>query len=183
MYYLDHRMSKDIDVFLYNPQYLNYFLPSLNSYLEGVATDYSNQANFIKIKLDSHEIDFIVSGNITGIKPKTEMINNFIFQMDHPFEIIAKKIFHRHDSFTIRDIFDLAMVYNSDGPNLINALSVIDTDIWKSLSARIKSLAQLEESTVAMKNIERLPNSKSIEEREFLLCNDFIDAIRCYGKL
>lgn len=182
MYFFNHRLSKDIDVFLDNPQHLNFFLPSLNGYLENIASDYSHLSNFIKIKLENHEIDFIVAKNITGIKPEAEIIDSYRVPMDRPIEIIAKKIFYRHESFTIRDVFDLAMVYNSDAPALVSSLSVIDENIFESLAKRIRNMAKLDMARIQMKNIDRLAGSKNIDGQEFSLCIEFVDAMCSHGK-
>lgn len=177
MYYLNHRISKDIDIFLDDPQYLNFFLPSLNGYLEHIALKYSNLSNFIKISLENHEIDFIVAGNITGIEPKTETIDGFTIKMDDPREIIAKKIFYRHDSFTFRDVFDLAVVFNCDNTGLISALSGIDDNIFEVLDKRINALWDFEKKNPQMEKINRLPDYEYLSGYEFEICSHFLNAI------
>lgn len=41
--------SKDIDIFLHDPQYLTMLSPKLNDTAESIASDYTEMSNFIKI--------------------------------------------------------------------------------------------------------------------------------------
>ena len=45
-----HRFSKDIDIFLPDPQYLGYLSPRLNETAESMTGDYVEQANFLKLQ-------------------------------------------------------------------------------------------------------------------------------------
>jgi hypothetical protein len=40
-----HRLSKDIDIFVPDPQYLGYLTPRLNAEAESLTTKYVEQAN------------------------------------------------------------------------------------------------------------------------------------------
>ena len=53
------------------------------------------------------------------------MLGNDIF-IDHPLEIIAKKIYYRSDSITMRDLFDIAFVYTKEGNNMVNIIDMVD---------------------------------------------------------
>lgn len=175
MYFLRHRLSKDIDIFFEDLQHLNFFLPQLNGYLEDISSDYSFLSNFIKIRIGNQEIDFIFGKNITGIEPSVENIDGRHIRMESPLEIIAKKIFYRHDHFTPRDVFDLAMVYHAYGEKLVPALSVIDKDVFAHLAERIRKMAHNELSLKIMADLVRLPGSKAIGGREFALSIEFAD--------
>ena len=102
-----HRESKDIDIFLTDPQYLTMLSPRLNNYAESIATYYEEASNFVKISLGNREIDFIVAPNLSGIKPVREKLNPDIeILVEQPEEILAKKFFYRTESLKIRDFLD-----------------------------------------------------------------------------
>jgi len=60
-----HRFSKDIDIFIPDPQYLNYLSPHLNDTAESMTGDYVLQANFLKLQFPEGEIDFVASAPLT----------------------------------------------------------------------------------------------------------------------
>ena len=105
-FYFNHRKSKDVDIFLSNPQFLTRLSPRLNEKAEEISKDYIEQSNFIKLKLNGQEIDFIVAPNLTGLKPEQVYIQEYRVNIDKPQEIIAKKIYYRPESLKIRDIIE-----------------------------------------------------------------------------
>ncbi|WP_051524418.1 nucleotidyl transferase AbiEii/AbiGii toxin family protein [Sulfurihydrogenibium subterraneum] len=121
MFYFHHRKSRDVDIFLKNPQLLTRLSPRLNEKAEEISKEYIEQANFIKLKLNSQEIDFIVAPNLTGLKPKKVKIDSKEIYIEQPEEIIAKKLFYRPESLKIRDIIDTVEVFKNS-PNLMNIL-------------------------------------------------------------
>ena len=44
-----HRVSKDVDIFVPDPQYLGYVSPRVNDTVEELAPKYLEQANFLKL--------------------------------------------------------------------------------------------------------------------------------------
>ena len=44
-----HRFSRDVDIFIPDPQYLGYLSPHLNDTAEEMTDDYTLQANFLKL--------------------------------------------------------------------------------------------------------------------------------------
>ena len=60
-----HRFSKDVDIFIPSPQYLNYLSPHLNDVTEEMTGDYTLQAEFLKLRFPEGEIDFVVSEPLT----------------------------------------------------------------------------------------------------------------------
>lgn len=105
-----HRFSKDIDIFIADPQYLGYITPRLNAVTEALTTKYVEQAQSLKLIFDEGEIDFVASGPLT----ENPVVGEFLFgrtvQVETSSEIVGKKVWHRGAGFTARDIFDLAMV-------------------------------------------------------------------------
>jgi hypothetical protein len=113
-----HRYSKDIDIFVSDPQYLGYLSPRLNTEAERLASGYAEQANFVKLYFAEGEIDFVASAPLTASPTQSETLFGRVVQVETSTEIIAKKIWHRGEEFTARDIFDLAMVIEREPESL-----------------------------------------------------------------
>ena len=105
-----HRFSKDIDIFVPDPQYLGYLNPRLNTKAESLTTKYVEQANSLKLIFPEGEIDFVASAPLTEDPTITEELFGRPAQLETSTEIVAKKVWHRGVEFTARDIFDFAMV-------------------------------------------------------------------------
>ncbi|WP_022846166.1 nucleotidyl transferase AbiEii/AbiGii toxin family protein [Desulfurobacterium sp. TC5-1] len=106
-----HRESKDVDIFLTNPQYITMLSPRLNEYAESIATDYKESSVFIKILVENREIDFIVAPNLSGKLPvKKTLDSNMEIFVEQPEEILVKKFFYRTESLKIRDFLDAYIV-------------------------------------------------------------------------
>jgi hypothetical protein len=105
-----HRFSKDVDIFIPDPQYLNHLTPRLNNEVEILTTHYIEQQGSLKLIFPEGEIDFVVSGSLTPKPTSVEILFDREINVETSTEIIAKKVWHRGADFTARDIFDLAMV-------------------------------------------------------------------------
>jgi hypothetical protein len=60
-----HRFSKDVDIFIPDPQYLNHLTPRLNNGVEILTTHYIEQQDSLKLIFPEGEIDFVVAGPLT----------------------------------------------------------------------------------------------------------------------
>lgn len=116
-----HRYSKDIDIFVPDPQCLGFFSPRLSNVAESLTTHFIEQSGFVKLFFPEGEIDFVASGPLTNNPTATESLLGREVQVETSTEIIAKKIWHRGVEFTARDIFDFAMVLERE----LGALSEI----------------------------------------------------------
>lgn len=105
-----HRFSKDIDIFVPDPQYLGYLNPRLNTKAESLTMKYVEQANSLKLIFPEGEIDFVASAPLTEDPAITEELFGRPVKVETSSEIIAKKVWHRGVEFTARDIFDFALV-------------------------------------------------------------------------
>ncbi len=105
-----HRFSKDIDIFVPDPQCLPYLSPRLNPAAEELTSEYVEQAGFLKLIFPEGEIDFVASAPLTEDPTVRETLFGREVELETSTEIVAKKVWHRGDQFTARDIFDLAMV-------------------------------------------------------------------------
>src|ERR1700676_4972301 len=68
MFRFEHRLSKDIDFFLHDVQWLSLLTPRLNDTTAAMVTNYIEQANSIKLVLPHGDIDFVVTGTVTDAK-------------------------------------------------------------------------------------------------------------------
>lgn len=105
-----HRFSKDIDIFVPDLQFLGYLTPRLNTRAESLTTNYIEQHGFLKLFFPEGEIDFVASAPLTTDPTVVEILLGREVKVETSTEIIAKKIWHRGEQFTARDIFDLALV-------------------------------------------------------------------------
>lgn len=58
-----HRVSKDIDIFVPDPQYLGYLNPRLSTAAESLTTHYDEQANFVKLSFRWHFVGLILAAS------------------------------------------------------------------------------------------------------------------------
>jgi hypothetical protein len=60
-----HRFSKDIDIFVPDPQFLGYLTPRLNPSAEMLTSDCVEEASSLKHRFAEGEIDFVASASLT----------------------------------------------------------------------------------------------------------------------
>lgn len=109
-----HRMSKDIDLFVPDPQYLGWVSPRLSDVAESVSTDYEEAAEFIKLFLKEGEIDIVVSEPLTHTPWEEVDFGGRTVKVETCAEIIAKKMWHRGDRAKSRDLYDLCAVADAE---------------------------------------------------------------------
>jgi len=149
-----HRFSKDIDIFVSDPQCLPYLSPRLNDHAESLTSDYVEQANFLKLNFLEGEIDFVASAPLTQNATLIEILFEREIEVETSTEIIAKKVWHRGAQFTARDIFDLAMVQEKE-PTALTQIRPILRDRRNAILARIESQeTALRETFAALEVLE-----------------------------
>jgi predicted nucleotidyltransferase component of viral defense system len=116
-----HRFSKDIDIFVPDPQSLGFVTPRLSEVVESITTEYVETASYVKLYLPEGEIDFVAAPNLTAPGFEVEMILGHRVRIETSVEIIAKKVWHRGDRITGRDIFDFALVAEREPEALMSA--------------------------------------------------------------
>lgn len=103
-----HRLSRDIDFFMHDAQWLARLTPRLNDRVAAMVRDYSEQANSVKLVLPEGDIDFIVAGRVTGAAPnETLNFDGHTIMLEATEEILAKKLYYRAALLKPRDVFDL----------------------------------------------------------------------------
>jgi predicted nucleotidyltransferase component of viral defense system len=120
-----HRFSKDIDIFVPDPQYLGYVTPRLNDTAESMTGNYVEAANSLKLVFPEGEIDFVASAPLTSKPTITEQLFGRDVQVETSTEIIAKKVWHRGKQFKARDMFDLALVAEKESKALVQIRPVL----------------------------------------------------------
>jgi hypothetical protein len=111
MFRYGHRLSKDIDIFVPDPQYLGYVTPRLSDTAASLTEEYTEMpGSFVKLQFEEGEIDFVAAPNLTDAAWERWEIQGRPVRVETAAEVIAKKMYHRGDRATARDLFDLAMV-------------------------------------------------------------------------
>ncbi len=119
-----HRVSKDIDFFVPGPQSLGYVNPRYSDVAETLCSaQYQEAGNFIKLHLEAGEIDFVASPNLLpdGLAYERWELFGRSVRVETAAEIIAKKMYHRGNQATGRDLFDFATVIEREPEALANA--------------------------------------------------------------
>jgi len=118
---LNHRRSKDIDLFVPDPQYLGYVTPRLSDAAEQLTDRYVETAGFVKLMLPTGEIDVVVGQPVTDDSWEVIEHRGRKIRVETNAEIVAKKMFHRGDQAKARDLFDLCAVAEADPASIDQA--------------------------------------------------------------
>jgi hypothetical protein len=110
MFYYNHRKSKDIDIFVPDPQFLAYINPRIGGRGEDITSEYKDSAEYVKLFLPEGEIDFVASSTLTKNPLEEHKVLGRNILLETSLEIVAKKLWYRGDRATPRDLIDLAVV-------------------------------------------------------------------------
>lgn len=133
-----HRFSKDVDIFVPDPQYFGYLSPRLNDTAEAMTRDYVEGAMFLKLQFPEGEIDFIASAPLTSRPTEVETLFGVDVAVETSTEIAAKKIWHRASEFKARDILDIALIAEKE-PSALEEIRPVIRDRRDTILARIAS--------------------------------------------
>lgn len=146
MFRFEHRLSKDIDFFLNDVQWLSFLTPRLNDAIAAMVEGYEEQANSIKLILPAGDIDFVAAGAVTDAKPIEKLdFQGYSFPLETTEEILAKKLLYRPESFKPRDVFDLAVAVEMDPKSAARAV-VASASKHDVLTLRLEHLSRLGEA-------------------------------------
>lgn len=91
-----HRLSKDIDIFVPNPQYLGFVTPRLSDVAANLTGDYSEDPSaWVKLQFEEGEVDFVAAPNLLDDAWEEWTIDGQRIRVETSAVIIAKKMFHR----------------------------------------------------------------------------------------
>lgn len=120
-----HRLSKDIDIFVPDPQYLGFVSPRLSDVAERVTSDYVEGPGYVKLLRPEGEIDFVASPNLTAHAYEEWELMGRTIKVETSAEIVAKKLWHRGARATARDLFDLSLVIEHEPDALATAATYL----------------------------------------------------------
>lgn len=160
MFYYAHRKSKDIDIFIPDPQFLAYINPRIGGRGEDVTSEYKDAAEYVKLFLAEGEIDFVACAPLTNHPFEEHEVLGRRILLEKPVEIVAKKIWYRGDRATPRDLLDLAMVTESHYSEILSYRDIF-----------VKNIEIFTNQCESRKSI-MLPVFDAIEKIEFNLSFD-----------
>jgi hypothetical protein len=145
MLHSDHRLSKDIDAFIDDPQYLAIMSPDVTDVWHCCA--WYKAANYLKLEYAEGEIDFIVSGPLSDVATTFQEVDltdlpakrKVTVEIEHPAEIALKKMHYRPTMLKSRDIFDIAVADSIGHEALVGNLH----EISDKKSALLKRLSNI----------------------------------------
>ncbi|MGQ0684726.1 nucleotidyl transferase AbiEii/AbiGii toxin family protein [Bradyrhizobium sp.] len=131
MLHAGHRLSRDIDAFIDDPQYLGIMSPKVTDVWG--CRSWDDAAHYLKLRFAEGEIDFIVSPPLSGLAASFHEVDltdlpakrKVVIQIEHPAEIALKKMHYRPTMLKPRDIFDIAVADSIDHDALIGNSNVV----------------------------------------------------------
>lgn len=158
---IHHRISFDIDIFFEYTKAIREI--AKNPKTKKIAKAIQYPGNYLKIEREEGEIDFISAGNITDDPHKHFVFRNQNILIEDIDEIIAKKIKFRSNTFTIRDVFDLAAAVEND-TNILHRICKDEDMICeiKKVDKRISALTDI-----------KINNTNIVTKNNYILKNMF----------
>jgi hypothetical protein len=169
---LNHRYSRDIDLFVPDPQYLGHVTPRLSDAAEKLTTEYVEAAEYVKLLMPAGEIDIVVGEPLTAHPWEVVAHRGRQILVESNAEIVAKKIYHRGNQGKARDLFDLCTVADLD-PAAIEEAAPFFTRYGDTFVAQLKANAGYLEEDFAQ--IQRIDYKRPFEEC-LMLAETIIDA-------
>lgn len=138
MVVFDHRTSKDIDIFVPDPQMLPYLSPRLSD--DPATPSYVESGACVKLVYPEGEIDFIAARPVTALPTLPHRVGDRVIPMEHPVEIALKKLRYRGRDLKPRDIFDIAVVAAAYDSLLVQEMARHVAERRASLLERLHTL-------------------------------------------
>jgi len=158
---LNHRFSRDVDLFVPDPQYLGHVTPRLCEIAEQLTDEYVEAAQYVKLMMPTGEIDIVVGQPLTEPAWESVLHAGREIRIETNAEIVAKKMFHRGDLAKARDLFDLCAVAEHD-PEAIELAAPFLVKHGDAFIARLKAYAGYAEEEFAQ--IQRINYHRPFEE-------------------
>lgn len=139
-------MSKDIDAFIDDPQYLGIMSPKITDVWSCLTWD--DAAHYLKLRFPEGEIDFIVSPPLSGLAATFHEVDltdlpakrKVSIKIEHSAEIALMKMHYRPTMLKPRDIFDIAVADSIDHDALTGNLNVV----WDKKTALLHRLTSID---------------------------------------
>ena len=170
MFHYAHRKSKDIDIFIPDPQFLGYINPRIGGRGEDITSEFKDTAEYVKLFLPEGEIDFVASSTLTKNPFEEYEVLDRNILLETPVEIVAKKMWHRGDRATARDLLDLAMAIEHHHRDILDHWDVFvkNIEVFTNQCESRKSIMML-----AFDAIEKLDFNMSFDE-----CLERVNALK-----
>jgi hypothetical protein len=156
MLQIDHRESRDVDIFLPDPQLLPFLDPEKHDFIFEIppADHEGDGSGFLKFVFDNvGEIDFIVGRSLTSSPAMQRTIEGETVLLETIPEIVAKKICHRGSSIKPRDIFDIAAAGEKNADSIIKELRNYRDEVTATLRTMDKLNPDLVNRAIAQLSI------------------------------
>ena len=167
MLQVDHRYSRDVDIFLGDPQLLPYVHAEVADMQFGIGEPSYTGDGSVNVKIafgGIGEIDFIVAGHVTDAHTEKRKIMGREILMETIPEIVAKKIVFRSSRIQPRDVFDFAVACESGYRGEIEAVLAEYREEAAAMQRRLSAIP-LEKSKRAMEILEIRPNFRKLAPR------------------
>lgn len=118
-----HRLSRDIELFINDVQYLSYLSPRLSDHAEQDMQSYSEQANHLRLEYPEGEVDFLtVAPVFPDLEPNREKVDGVdgTLRLMTDKEILGQKLHYRAVAFAGRDLYDFVAVTKSNNALLFD---------------------------------------------------------------
>ncbi|SMF82098.1 Nucleotidyl transferase AbiEii toxin, Type IV TA system [Tistlia consotensis] len=173
---LGHRLSHDVDLFLDRPEFLAALSPRINDAAAASTDRYREDARSLRLEYPAGEIDFIAAPRrLETLPPAARSIDGREVLVDHPAEVVAKKIAWRAQNFMARDVFDLAVVLE----HCPEARALLLREAAAQLPRLEARLAVLRERPgVVGEAVSPLPGFESYVERAPTIVTEFLGEAR-----
>ena len=129
MFYYAHRLSKDIDIFIPDPQFLAYVNPRMGGRGEDLTSDYKDSNEYVKLFFPEGEIDFVASATLTNNPFEIHEVLGRNIYLETPVEIVAKKLWYHGDRATPRDLLDFALVIEHHHREILDHAEIFSKNI------------------------------------------------------
>jgi predicted nucleotidyltransferase component of viral defense system len=148
IYYFQHRLSFDIDLFVTDVQVLNYLSPKhwIDDTENFNSIKYIDLANHIRVleRKNNIKVDILVTQSSSSkyLLDNSKTIFNSDIYVESIEDIIAKKIVYRANDNLTRDIIDIAIAITKEDDFLSNMLQggLIDIEDIKKLDSSLDRL-------------------------------------------
>ena len=144
---IDHRVSYDIDIFLEDASYLKKLSPQRNKATRLITDRWQEPGHYIKLEHDQGEIDFIIAARQTDLQPWRYNFKGRSIPVEHPAEILAKKLKYRGSQFLPRDIFDFLAALRFD-PESVRVATKAEPDGARHAADRIRRIEKRYRATI-----------------------------------
>ena len=152
IYYLQHRLSFDIDLFVTDVQILNYLSPKhwideTNNFNSSKYIDLSNHIRVLE-KKNNIKVDVLVTQASTSecLIDDSKSIFESVVYVESIEDIIAKKIVYRRNDNLTRDIIDIAIAINH-ADNILEKLFVAEKINREDVEDLYKAIGRLDRET------------------------------------